>query len=341
MTKKLIILTTVYLLSAAVHAASFYSFNYSIKEQDTFKKILTRFSKPGTVISSKSKGVQRTLKMNPKVKNWNKLEAGNKIKIYFEKTVFNMKEYKAYKKTLKANKTEKVKEKVNVAKKADKKTQSKIKGSVHYMTSLGVLSQTSVQNNLSSEYSQYSPYSLGLSGSYRPSKKSYFFSSDLYISAINNGASNTGGDIEGVSDYGIATYMHKDVKKYSFTYFGGLEYESFHSFSTNHYAASNEVVFDKTLALYATLGVSKDFKISNVPLFTKLTFSKSIATSTTPTMASSGTLESYSGFKTNLYLSYNINEKWYIHTMLNLLKMSGSDELSISKYGVGFGYNFY
>ncbi len=334
MANKFIIITTVYLLSAAVNAASFYSFVYSIKEQDTFRKVITRFSLPGTVISAKSKGVQRTLKMNPKVKNWNKLKVGKKIKIYFEKSSFNMKEYKAYKRSLRASKTQK-------AKRSDKQVKSKFKGSVHYMTSLGVLSQTSVQNNLSSEYSQYSPYTLGLTGSYSPSMKSYFFSSDLYISAINSGASNTGEDIEGVSDFGISTYMHNDVKKYNFTYFGGFEYESFHSFSTNNYAATGGVVFDKTVALYATLGVSKNFTINNVQIFTKLTLSKSIAASTTPTVASSGTLESYSGFKTNLYLSYNINEKWYIHTMLNLLKMSGSDELSISKYGVGFGYNFY
>lgn len=320
--------------------ASFYSFTYYFKDGDTYPNLLKQFVVDGTIINSKSPTVIKTIKMNPQVKNWRQLETGQKVKLYFVKKIFDMKAYKAYRAELKKQKIADKKKEI-IKKKKEKVLAARpngFKASLFYMTSSGEFNQESTKDSVNVDFSQNSPYTFGFSALYYPHMKPYSYSASIYSSALNASTSNVGNDVDVNNELGITAYIQHDLYEYGFSYYGGFDYESFSTFNTGLFANSSLIGIDENKVLYLTAGLAKLFKIGSFPLFVKYSVSKSLSTSNTTAPGGVPAAETYDGFKTILYLNHKFHKRWFVHGLAKLHKMSGPDELSVTRIGIGFGY---
>ena len=340
MGQKLLLITITYFFFSNAFAASFYSFTYRFQKGDSYPGLLKQFVKDGTIINSKSPTVVKTIKMNPQIKNWRKLPLDKKVKLYYEKSIFNIKSYKAYKKGLSIKR---VAQKKKALKKEKKKKvlaarPNGIKASLFYMTSSGSFNQSPAADNVNIDFTQNSPYTFGLSGLYYPYMKPYSFSASIYSSALNASTSNQGSDVEVDNELGLTAYIQHDLYEYGFSYYGGFDYESFSTFNTGLFANQRVIGIDENKVFYFTAGLAKLFRLGPIPLFTKLSFSQSLSTSNTPAAGGVAPSKTYSGFKTILYLNYKFHKKWFAHALAKFHKMSGPDELSVTRLGFGVGY---
>lgn len=340
MGQKLLLITVSYFFISNAFGASFYSFTYILQKGDSYPGLLKQFVKDGTTINSKSPTVVKTLKMNPQVKDWRKLPIGKKVKLFYEKKVFDIKSYKAYKKGLSIEKVTKKKKEIKKEKK--KKVLASrpngLKASLFYMTSSGSFNQLSTTDSINVDFSQNSPYTFGISGLYYPHMRPYSFSASIYSSALNANTSNTGGDIKVPNELGLTAYMQHDLYEYGFSYYGGFDYESFSTFNTGLFANSRTVGIDENKVFYLTAGLAKLVRLGPVPLFLKFSLSKSLSTSTTAAPGGVDPTVQYSGFKAMFYTNYKFHKRWFAHTLAKLHKMSGPDELSVTRLGIGIGY---
>ena len=85
-----------HLIQTGFSASQFYEFNYKVEDQDTFSRILKRFTKNQVDIKNDDLGVRKTFKENKNIKNWRSLESGNIFKIFIIKNKSNKIEILAY-----------------------------------------------------------------------------------------------------------------------------------------------------------------------------------------------------------------------------------------------------
>lgn len=340
MGQKKLLITIIYLWVGSAFGANFYSFTYRLSKGDSYPGLLKQFVKEGTVINSKSPTVIKTIKMNPKVKDWRKLPIGKKVKLFYRKEIFDMKAYKAYKKRVK--KALIAKRKKELKKKKKKKVLAArpngLKASLFYMTSSGSFNQLSTKDSVNVDFTQNSPYTFGISGLYYPHMKPYSFSASIYSSALNANTTNAGGDITVPNELGLTAYLQHDLYEYGFSYYGGFDYESFSTFNTGQFINSGTIGIDENKVFYLTLGLSKLVKLGPIPLFLKGSFSKSLSTTTTAAPTGVAPTTQYSGFKALFYTNYKFHKRWFAHTLAKYHKMSGPDELSVTRLGIGIGF---
>lgn len=321
-------------------ALSFYSLDYKIKPGDDFASIIKQFAKPDAIINSKSPMIHKIRSSNPQVKNWRKLKIGQNIKFFITPDVIDMKKFKIYKGKLLAAKRLKKKKKLEEEKRKKKLAMrpSGLKSSIFYMTSAGSFTQNSASQAVNIDFSQNSPYTFGLSGLFYPKEKPYSFNASIYYSNLSASASNLSQAVEVPAEIGLSMYMQHDLYKKKFSYYGGFDYESFSTFNTGLLASGGSIKVDENKVLYLTAGVSKVFKVFTLPIFSKLSFSKSVSTSTSPAPGGVVPSKKYSGYKVMSYFNYKFHKRWFTHTLFKYHSMSGPDELSVFRYGIGFGF---
>jgi hypothetical protein len=326
-------------MTTKLYALSFYTVQYTVSPSDDFAKIIKKFVKLDAIINSKSPMIHKTRGSNPQISNWQDLKPGEKFKMYVSNDVIDMKKFKAFSKVLLKKKRAKLKKKnaADLRKKRLALRHSGYRGSAFYMASAGSFSQKSESRGINVDFTQNSPYTFGLSGLYYPIDKPYSFSTSIYYSNISPSSSNLSQSVIISAELGLNIYMQHDVYKYKFSYYGGFDYESFSTFNTGLLTTSNDIRMDENKVLYFTAGVSKLVKIG-IPLFSKLSISKSLTTSTTTASGGTEPSKKYSGYKVMAYFNYKFHRRWFAHTLIKYHAMSGSDDLSVFRYGLGFGY---
>lgn len=75
------------------------------------------------------------------------------------------------------------------------------------------------------------------------------------------------------------------------------------------------------------------------PIFTKISISKTIASSPAARGIYAASSEGYDGLKYMLYFNYRVKGPWFIHLLYKVHIMEGPDKLSTNRTGIGFGYN--
>lgn len=322
------------------HAKKFVSFTYTVRKGDNFNQILKRFLKSGEELTAKSPSLRKTIAQNPKDIEWRNLKEGQKFTLFMDKEIFDSKAYKEYQLELRQQKV--IAKKEVLKKKALKKIldtrPSGFFASTFFMMSTGQYSQEPEDSSVDISFQQNSPYTLGLTTHYYPKDKNYSFSLSAYLSEITLASSNVSSDIDVPRERGVNAYIQHDLYSKGFSYYGGFDYETFSTFNTGLFNRNGTVELDLNKTLYATVGLAKLFKVWKLPIFTKLSFAKSISTTTDTSPNGVINAETYDGFKTLLYLNYKIGKRWYIHNLFKFRRMTGPDNLNVARYGIGFGY---
>ncbi len=320
MIKNMVFFLILLLLSNTSFAEVFYKTKYTIKENDTFTSILKKYVKEKSIINAKSPMIHKTRSANPHIKSWAKLKPGKKIILFISKKFLDITKIKS---TKKKNKILKMKV-------------SGFHSSAFYMASVGSFNQKNDLKGVNIDFTQNSFLSLGYTGLYYPKRKTYSFSSSIYFSTLNASQSNLNQEVSISPEVGINAYV--DYSFNSFSLFTGIDFEKFSTFNT-------DVLSDKSLLkpvesqiTYLTIGMNKLFKIWTKKIFTKLSISKSLSTSTDFSSYETPPSQGYDGFRVMLYLNYKFKKKWFVHSLIKFHAMDGPDSLSVIRAGLGFGY---
>lgn len=331
-----LILTLFSFTSYAQVPETYYNFLYKVEEEDTFATILRQFVKDDTIIYKNTPLVGKIFKNNPQVKDWKRLVPGEIISLYIPQNMIDGSKFIRIS-TARNKKNNEVKKIIQ----AKISTPEGFKGSLFYMASIGDFSQTSVAGTTVS-YNQNSYGTFGFQSNYYPKNSLYSFSGSAYISVFT--PADTQLPPESVTlpaEIGLNAYGEYLWQKQRITFHGGLDYEKFSSFNFTGIEEDQRVYLDRVSVVYLTAGASHVFSVFNLPLYTKISISKSVSSQTTTDFVSSlGTPQgnSLSGMKALFYLNYKFTDKFFFHSMLKYHKMTGPSELTSVRLGVGVGY---
>jgi hypothetical protein len=334
--KKCFLLILMILFSAVGSAQdvkpTYYNFLYKVEEGDTFASLLRMYVKDDSVINKSTPLVLKNIKNNPQVKDWRDLIPGALIYVYIPENLMDMTKYQAKQKSVNT-KNEEIKKEI-IAKISPP---SGFKGSAFYMASWGDFSQTSGETTV--EYKQNSLVNLGLQGNYLPKNSLYSFSSSIYFSTFTAAdATLPPNSVKLPPEVGFNFYGDYLWKKPRISWQAGLDYEKFSSFNIEGILNDQKIYLDRISVVYATVGVSHVFYILEKPFFIKTSLSKSVSSTTTTDYTASTNKESLTGMKALFYLNYKFTDKFFLHSLLKIHKMSGPSDLSSTRLGVGVGY---
>jgi hypothetical protein len=313
----------------------YYAFLYSIEPDDSFASVLRLFVKDDMIINKRTPLVNKIMKNNSHIKDWNTLPSGQIITLFIPPSVLDTAKYKKVftDRRMKIEAAKKVMEEMT-------STTEGLKGSAFYMASVGDFKQSSpLGTNVT--YNQNSYGTFGFQGNYYPKNSLYSFASSLYVSVFTPADTILPpNNVTLPPEIGFNAYGEYLWKPHAITFHGGFDYEKFSSFNLIGIEEQQRIYLDRLSVIYLTAGLSHVFKIFNVPLFTKFSISKSITSTTTSDYTSTlvAKPESLSGVKALFYLNYKFTDKLFFHSMFKYHKMSGPSELSSMRLGVGIGY---
>jgi hypothetical protein len=314
---------------------SFVKVKVIIQKKDTLAKILSRFVKDDSVISRKEAMVDKTLKSNPNIKNWRKLEAGEPLFVYLDPIFLDMKKMRTYRDSVKKV-SKKIQKKI-LAK--DKKAPAK-KWSAFYMASLGTFAQED-GDQASIEFKQNSPVTLGLMYTHYPKKGKYTIASSAYFSYLVAATNNLGSeDIEVPIEIGFNVYYQYPFSKASYNLYAGLDFEKFNTFNLAGVEDDEVITFDENQLGFLTVGFSKAFQLSTRKFLFKGSASYSVFSSRTVSYSDDPDSSTYGGTKIMGFLMSKINDKYFASTLVKYHALEGPSTVSVTRFGVGFGYIF-
>lgn len=311
---------------------TYFNFLYKVEEGDTFASMLRTFVKDDTVINKTTPLVEKNMRFNPKIKDWNKLIPGSLISVYIPEEMMDMDKYKS-RQTVVVTKTEEVKKTIM----AKISPPDGFKGSVFYMASWGNFSQSSQGTTV--DYKQNSLVTLGLQGNYFPKNSLYSYSSSIYFSTFT--AADTTlppNTVKLPAEIGLNVYGEYLWKKPRISWHAGLDYEKFSAFNIEGITNDQRIYLDRVSVIYATAGLSHVFNFFDKPFFIKASFSKSVSSNSTSEYSGVTSDKGLDGMKALFYLNYKFTDKFFLHSMLKIHSMSGSSDLSSTRLGVGVGY---
>ncbi|MCB9093171.1 MAG: hypothetical protein H6621_01820 [Halobacteriovoraceae bacterium] len=211
--------------------------------------------------------------------------------------------------------------------------------SLFYSFSTGTLDESSVVQSGSISEDQNSPLTLGLFYG-KPLGPLSAFSSSVYFSYFSD-VKHAGDNSTKTPplEYGFNSYYERKVSWFNeFFLYGGIDYEHLSTFNTDELIlASNEIQFREQNLGYLTAGVRKDFMLWKKHLLFKLSLSQVVLNSGDDNPLNG---EGYSGMKYIFFISYNIFHSWSVSAFYKQHLLDGAGDLTITRYGLGIGYNF-
>ncbi|MBT7608799.1 MAG: hypothetical protein HN576_03520 [Bacteriovoracaceae bacterium] len=301
-------------------AETFYKIEYTVKKDDTFSIILQKYVKENSVINSKTPMIHKTRSENPHIKQWSKLEEGQKITLFISENFLNL-------------------NKVTASIRKEKLLKGRPNGyhsTAFYMASSGSFNQENDTAGIDIDFTQNSLLSLGYTALYYPKEKPYAFLSSVYFSNLNGSSSNLNQEISISPEIGINAYIDYSFSKFSS--FGGIDYEKFSTFNTEAILNQATITLVESSIIYLTVGINKLFSIGKYKIFSKYSFSKSISTSTDFSSYTNPPTNAYDGYKAMAYLNYKFAKKWFAHTVFKYHTLSGPDKLTVIRFGLGLGF---
>ncbi len=315
---------------SSAFAEKYFVVNYTVQAKDTYASILKKFVKLDSIINKHTPMIKKTEAENPHVKDWAKLAEGVKIKLFISEEFLDKSKLDKYNKLL-AERKKKLEQELL-------KKRKPFRLSFFYMASTGTFNQSN-EKYMRIEFVQYSYFTLGTSFLYFPKNKNYHWASSIYLSKLGTSTNNLNDDSISIRpELGVNGYFsYKPIKK-SYSIYGGFDYETFSTFNLESIQIAHDFLMNETQMFYLTLGFSKNFYFYKKPIFIKASISKQVATSYTSGSSLYDPGVPYSGFKMMFYLNKKFNKKWFLHILYKMHFMSGPDDLTVHRLGVGFGY---
>ena len=319
-------------MNSTAQAAEYYRFNYEVSEGDTFSSILKKFVTSDAFITGKTPLVIKTMKENPKVRDWTQLAPGTALRIYISPDVFDLAKYRKFES---ANVAE-LKQEIKIIQEEKSKV-SGWKSSAFYMLSSGVLSQTA-KDGTTLTSSRNSPFTAGLNLNYLPNDTNYSASTSAYVCMLTSSkASTDNSTVANPTEFGSTLYGEYRFVNKNFNVYSGLDFETLSGYNFQTTASGQKLYVENSKIFFLTAGVSNFFTLFNLPLFTKASISKSVMSSYDDGAGSASTLK-YSGVKALLYINYKFTDKFFFHSMIKYHSLSGPSQLNVLRIGVGAGY---
>lgn len=356
--------------SLTLGAEKFYEFNYIVEKGDTFSRILKRFAKKQADLRGNDPGVIRTFKENNQIPDWRNLKEDSVFRLYITKPKGNEQAINDYlssyklinkkpkpkenlknkpktKKKIKKNSKKLAQKKAKVVEKRPKKLTNKFSEkkakkrrtpkyhrlSLFYMYSRGSFNEL-LPNQLESDYQQNSPFTLGAMGNYRFPKTRHSIDYNAYLSYLQVGQFQ-GASTDEVSippEIGfIAHYRY--ISSFFLRPFGGLEVERFSTFNLIEFNNGQAIDTKQQLMGFFTLGVQTKVKLWRYALYVKTGFSRSLFH-----IADSS---SYDGNRFSIFASIRLHKRISYHLLYKKHSFSGTTELNIDRFGVGFSYHLF
>ncbi len=327
------------LISFNAFALNYYNFLYTVEQPESFGEVLQRFVKDNSIINAKTPLVKKTMKNNPKIKQWAFMPVGTVVDLYISDDFMDLEKYKPYW----ANLLKKIQEKNNEKKQFT--YPRGLKGSVFYLSSMGSFSQKAA-DVAEITFKQNSPFSLGTALTFYPKDSLYSASFSAYASYLVASTNSLTSEKTSIPpEIGGNLYGEYRWQKYNLTLYSGLDYENFSLFNLRALENDRKVYVDGVGATYLTLGVAKSFVLFNKQFFSKFSISRSIISSYStvapvPVDGSTGYVDSgkYSGNKFLFFINYKMSDKFYLYSLLKYHSMVGPSDLTIFRVGLGFGY---
>lgn len=355
---KLLILYFLFFLSSVALSAELRSFPYVIKVGDTFSSILKQFVLDTSIINAKTPIVKKIISANPQVVDWANLKPGVEIELFVSDVFFDKNKFESYKNVLdklnleKAIKQQEVEknialEQLRLRQKrlgefpslSDDRSGKAFRASVFFMSSLGIFTQKS-PTFAEIQYHQDSPVSLGGAFSFPLSWKNTWLSGSVYYSQLHDlNIDLTNESISVPAEIGGNIYGEYHFDQYNFNAYSGFDYDHFSAFNLKGISQNLKVYVDQVQLGYLTLGFSKSFTILNKKFFSKIAISPSIfSTYKNAYSAFDQPSSKYSGVRFLFYLKYDINNKFFIHSLFKYHSLTGPSDLKALRMGVGVGY---
>ncbi len=213
--------------------------------------------------------------------------------------------------------------------------------SAFYAASKGNFREQIKQTGTTLNSTQNSILTLGISGGVFPRAEShYFYSWSFYLSQLRSGETTLGEKVNPPMEWGANLYYNHLKKDWTFTPYVGIDVERFATFNSDEASVSGEALtFRQHQVTYATVGLSKAFRIDQLNFFAKASLSYSLLSSSD--INSSLSEENFTGIKYILFLAFSLNELTSFQMFWKRHNMSGPTELDIERFGIGLGYKFF
>ncbi len=331
--KKFIFILTLLSFSSNLYAESskWASTHYVLEPNDNLLTIVKKFIIPNHKIKKDGPILKRNLDKNKNIKNWKDPISGTSIKLLLPRNLFNkevLKEYGQKQIELKKEREEEKKKREEVMAK------SPWSFGIFYMASNGNFTQT--QDEISINFQQNSPFSLGVSANYRLSYE-YSLNSSLYTSYLTV-ASNSLSD-EKVSikpEIGSNIYLTRKLGA-SWKVYAGFDLERFSTFNIDDIRDTGMVVRDENRMSFATFGIDKFFTNSFLPFLLRFSVSSSLTSQRITYDADNDQDLTFSGLKYMLYFNAPVSNRIFFHILYKQHIMTGPSELNSYRIGLGLG----
>lgn len=303
------------------YAEDFLTVNYSAKAGDSLKNIVLSFIKEGVPPVKANSSLVTTMKKNPDIKAWNPLKNDSVFKLYLDPTIVNQKRFDDYFASVK-------------------------KGIEHSLAlstipTIGYFEQSNPQG-ISVNYTQISLLNLGMNYFYRPNYTEFGLSSGLYYATIvetKNELSTETATVEIPADYGFNVYADYLPKNSQFSYFGGIDFESFSTFHLATIPTVEEIEIDSNKIIYITAGLNYRPGFLEDALL-RFSLSNSMVSNYSSTSTSTEEVK-ISGIKFIIYADYQFSESWSLSGHIKGQRFNGDNELSVNRLGLGLTYKLF
>ncbi len=261
-------------------------------------------------------------KWNPKISNWNNLKSGTQLYIDYPYP-----EYVPdanYSKELLSNNFN-----------SEEKQKFSLFG--FYTSSVGNYSEKTSDQSLKS--GQNFPITLGIGANLTNTQKIHFLNGSIYW------AKPTSGEITGANDSGTQKISIPGELGYNLYYqyffsetltglYSGYDFEDLNTFNTDQLVLGDSVKNISNKIHYGTIGVSQSFLFKSLMQSWKISFSKTLASETTG-------IKKLEGYKYMLFLSLRPEGKFNYNFLFKHHELEGPTKLSINRFGIGIGLQFF
>lgn len=210
--------------------------------------------------------------------------------------------------------------------------------SVNFTTSVGSIIDTNKELQLKGTSSQNSPLTIGFFLTLKSDKERFSYSTSFYSSYLVGMVQNDTNEVEVPLELGTNFYVNYNYKNLNNIYFG-LDAERISSFNIDSIQNTETFYSKEHSILYATFGYFNIFKVFSKNVFFKMGVSQSLYSQTN--IENSGDDSPYSGIRGIAFLSTNISRKLTLNFLAKQHLLTGPSELSITRFGLGLGYQFY
>ena len=197
-------------------------------------------------------------------------------------------------------------------------------------------------NDQSITSSQTSPIALGLTSYYNIKERRHAIVSNIsyaYLSGalISGTAPNSDMKIKIPAELGLSLYY-----QYSFNYsmptlYTGFDRETFSSFNTSDLLNGDQLEVRKNILYFYALGLVKTVDVKKNAITLRASYAKSFKSSTT----SADPKNVFKGSQIHFSLSLKGANNFSYNFLYKRFDLTGFTKLSVNRFGIGIGYQFY